>query len=261
MEEQNGRRVIRHSEPVVSKDTTEIEPVFSKDTTEIDSAARKKLIKKWIKRGIKILIIILIFLYLRNTYKLLNQYNNFYFSSLKGFPTSDVNFNCGIDLDADNAVDYKGTHLEYIGSEHFDYGLSGNIVVFNYKFTNNGNKPVAFNQIYSVVCLDYKNIMAKSSYGQSELGIIAKVFGLSVVGDVSKSTNYRGQTNVQYDVPVGETVDVHVCFDASEIDYSDDVGGAIALVKPKYYYALFLDGSWTNQVKSTIEELGTGLPE
>lgn len=250
MEKTGERRVIKRN---ALKDGT-----LKKD--ENADYERKNIMKKWIKRIVIVFVLLLAFMYLRNTYKLLNQYNNFYFSSLKGFPTSDVNFNCGIDLDADNAVDYKGTHLEYIGSEHFDYGLSGNIVVFNYKFTNNGNKPVAFNQIYSVVCLDYKNIMAKSSYGQSELGIIAKVFGLSVVGDVSKSTNYRGQTNVQYDVPVGETVDVHVCFDASEID-TDDVGGAIALVKPKYYYALFLDGSWTNQVKSTIEELGTGLPE
>lgn len=243
--EKSGERRVIHGNPQNIENIVENKQI-SKGSS--DNTERKLLIKKWIKRGVKIAILLVCFLYLRHTYKLLNQYNNFYFSSLKGFPTSDANMHCGIDLDDDNAVDYKDTHLEYVDSEWND-----DTVVFNFKFTNKGDKSVSFNQIYSVVCID-PEVEKNSEWSRNGLQAVLDLMGKALVGDLHKSTDYEGMTNVEYGVPTGETVDVHVCFDVSSVD---ERSCALMLVKPKYYFALLLDGS-AYENHSSIVNLGNG---
>ena len=244
--EKSGERRVIHRNTQNIENVAENKQIPKGSSNDIE---RKLLIKKWIKRGVKIAILLVCFLYLQHTYKLLNQYNNFYFSSLKGFPTSDANLHCGIDLDDDNAVDYKDTHLEYVDSEWND-----DTVVFNFKFTNKGDKSVAFNQIYSVVCID-PEVEKNSEWGRYCFQAVLDVIGKAIVGDLHKSTDYDGMINVDYDVPTGETVDVHVCFDVSSVD---ERSCALMLVKPKYYFALLLDGSASENHRG-IESLGSGV--
>lgn len=242
--EKTGEKRVIHRTAQINENAVE----NTQDLKRYDNNAEmKRQIKKWIKRCIKIAILIACFLYLQHTYKLLNQYNNVYFSSISDLKNGK--FYGGIDLDDDDAVDYKNTHLKYIDSEWND-----DTAVFNFKFTNNGDKSVSFNQIYSVVCIDLES-RKNSSLGRATLQAELDIIGKSIAGDLHKSSRYDGMMNVEYKVPVGKTVDVHVCFDVSDVADS----GVLMLVKPKYYFALLLEGSaFENIGHSSIVNLGNG---